>query len=150
MKKIGFGFKAAFRGIVHSILCERNFRVHIAAMCTVIYFASVYEIDLLKAAILALTIACVMAAELINTVIETIVDKVSPEKCELAKIAKDCSAAAVLVLAIAAVFIAGAVFCEADGWQRVFIYIKEQYFKLILFAVLVTGFIFMKNKENKG
>ncbi len=150
MKKCGFGFKDAFCGIVHAILCERNFRVHIAAMCTVIYFASVFGIDWLRATILTLTIACVMAAELMNTAIEAIVDKVSPEKCELAKIAKDCSAAAVLILAIASLFIAGAVFGEAEGWQRVFIYIKTQYVNLILFAVLVIVFIFMKNKENKG
>ncbi len=150
MKRFGFGFKDAFRGIVHAILSERNFRVHIAAMCTVIYFASVFGIDWLRTSILTLTIACVMAAELINTAIEAMVDKISPEKCELAKIAKDCSAAAVLILAIASLFVAGAVFTDVEGWQRVFIYIKTQYLKLILFAVLVTVFIFMKNKENKG
>lgn len=150
MKRFGFGFKDAFRGIVHAILSERNFRVHIAAMCTVIYFASVFGIDWVKAAILALTIACVMAAELINTAIEAIVDKMSPEKCQLAKIAKDCSAASVFVLAIASVFIAAAAFSDVEGWQRVFIYIKTQYVKLILFAVLAAVFIFMKNKENKG
>lgn len=150
MKNFGFGFKAAFRGIVHSVLCERNFRVHIAAMFTVIYFASVYGIDWLRASVLALTIACVLAAELMNTAVEAIVDKISPEKCNLAKIAKDCSAAAVLIMAIAAVFVAVAVFSDAEGWQRVFVYIKEQYLKLILFAVLVTGFIFIKNKEYKG
>jgi len=150
MKRLGFGFKDAFRGISHSVLCERNFRVHIAAMCTVIYFASVFGIDWLRTAILALTIACVMAAELINTAIEAIVDKLSPEKCQLAQIAKDCSAAAVLVLAVGAVFVAAAVFGDVEGWQRVFIYIKTQYVKLILFAVLVTVFIFIKNKEYKG
>ncbi len=150
MRKFGFGFKDAFRGIVHAILCERNFRVHIAAMCAVIYFASVFRVDWHESAILALTIACVMAAELINTAIEAIVDKLSPDKCQLAKIAKDCSAAAVLVLAVAAVFVAIAVFGDVEGWQRVFIYIREQYLKLIMFAVLVTAFIFMKNKEYKG
>ena len=150
MRKFGFGFKDAFRGIVHSVLCERNFRVHIAAMCTVIYFASVFGIDWLRAAVLALIIAGVMAAELINTAIEAIVDKLSPEKCHLAKIAKDCSAAAVLVLAIASIFVAAAVFNDVEGWQRIFIYIKTQYFKLIVFAVLVSLFIFIKNKEYKG
>lgn len=150
MKKFGFGFKDAFRGIAHALFCERNFRVHIAATCTVIYFASVFGVDWLRVAILALTIACVMAAELINTAIEAIVDKVSPENCNLAKIAKDCSAAAVLVLAVAAVFVAVAVFGDVEGWQRVLIYIKTQYARLILFAVLVTAFIFIKNKEYKG
>lgn len=150
MKKYGFGFKDALRGIVHAILCERNFRVHIAAMCTVIYFASVFGVDWQETAILALTIACVMAAELINTAIEAIVDKVSPENCKLAKIAKDCSAAAVLVLAVASIFIAVAIFGDVEGWQRVFVYIRTQYIKLILFVILVTAFIFIKNKEYKG
>lgn len=47
----------------------------------------------------------VFAAELFNTAIESVVDLVTLEKKELAKIAKDCAAAAVLVLCISAVMI---------------------------------------------
>jgi diacylglycerol kinase len=54
--------------------------------------------------------ASVLILELINTAIEAIVDMVSPEIQEKAKIAKDVSAGAVLVASIAAVFIGGLIF----------------------------------------
>ena len=52
-----------------------------------------------------LAIVLVIAGEIFNTSIETIVDMVSPQKNEKAKLVKDISAAAVLVLAIGALII---------------------------------------------
>ncbi len=150
MKKWGFGFGNAFRGLLYAIFHERNFRVHIVAYTTVIYFACVFGVERTEAAILALTAFCVMAAELVNTALEAVVDKLSPEKSPYAKIAKDCSAAAVLVLAMGAVLVAIALFWEPSGWQRVWEYIKENYGYLIIFAAFGTGFIYMKDKEHKG
>ena len=54
-------------------------------------------------AMLFLTIALVVAAELFNAAVETVVDLVSPEDHPLAKRAKDVAAAAVLVAAMGAV-----------------------------------------------
>jgi diacylglycerol kinase len=48
-------------------------------------------------AIVFLAIALVVAAELLNSAVETVVDLVSPEDHPLAKRAKDVAAAAVLV-----------------------------------------------------
>ena len=56
-------------------------------------------------AILLTMIALVFHAEIINTALEAIVDKVSPEFHPLAKVAKDCAAGAVLVTALAAVIV---------------------------------------------
>ena len=47
----------------------------------------------------------VLSAELFNTAIETIVDMISPEKNDKAKLAKDISAAAVLAVSIGAAVI---------------------------------------------
>jgi diacylglycerol kinase (ATP) len=59
-------------------------------------------------AVICLTSGLVMALELLNTAIESVVDlTVKQSYHELAKIAKDCAAGAVLVSAIAAVFVAG-------------------------------------------
>ena len=54
--------------------------------------------------------AIVIGSELFNTSIETIVDMVMPEKNEKAKIAKDVSAGAVLVVAIGAAIIGLVIF----------------------------------------
>ena len=52
-----------------------------------------------------MTIAVVIAGELINTAIEAVVDLVTEEYHPLAKVAKDTSAAAVFVIAIVAVIV---------------------------------------------
>jgi diacylglycerol kinase (ATP) len=62
----------------------------------------------MEAAVIGLTIALVLAMELINTAIESVVDLLVKQSYhELAKIAKDCAAGAVLVAALASVFVAG-------------------------------------------
>ncbi|PIZ47085.1 hypothetical protein COY29_05695, partial [Candidatus Woesebacteria bacterium CG_4_10_14_0_2_um_filter_39_14] len=61
-------------------------------------------------AILTITIGLVLISEFINTSLEQIVDLVSPEKQEKAKIAKDVAAAGVLVSAIVAVLIGALLF----------------------------------------
>ena len=149
MKKRGFGFGYAFRGIWHAICCERNFRVHIVAVLTVVYFGAVFGISKTEWAILVLVMASVLAAELVNTAVEAIVDKVSSEKCSLARIAKDCASGAVLVLALGAVVVASIVFSDADGWCRIWEYIKGNYIYLIIFALVGIMFIFGKTKEKE-
>ncbi len=149
MKFRGFGFKDAIRGIVHAVMCERNFRVHIVAVCTVVYFAAVFGVTKTQWAILALVMAAVMAAELVNTAVEAIVDKVSPEKCGLARIAKDCAAGAVLVLAIGAGAVAAVIFSDKGGWLKVWGYIKEYYLYVIVFALLSVIFVFAKTKDKE-
>ena len=58
--------------------------------------------------VIGLTIALVMGMELLNTALESVVDlTVKNSYHELAKIAKDCAAGAVLVSAIASVLVAG-------------------------------------------
>ncbi|MCX5933569.1 MAG: diacylglycerol kinase family protein, partial [Pseudanabaena sp. LacPavin_0818_WC45_MAG_42_6] len=58
--------------------------------------------------IISLTIALVLVLELLNTALEAVVDlTVGREFHQLAKIAKDCSAGAVLIAAITALLIAG-------------------------------------------
>ncbi len=148
MKRWGFGFKDALRGIFYAVVNERNFRVHIVAMLSVVYFASVFGIEKWQWATIIFVVALVMAAELINTAFEKIVDRLSPQKSDFARIVKDCGAASVLVLAVGAVALAVVLFWDAQGWQRVWTYIKGSYGCLIVFVALGTGFIYMK-KENK-
>jgi diacylglycerol kinase (ATP) len=55
--------------------------------------------------LVVLCIGMVVAAELVNTAIESVVDLVSPERHPLAAQAKDVAAAAVLVCAVAAAIV---------------------------------------------
>ena len=63
------------------------------------------RLDAVRWAVLVLTISLVFFAEMVNTVVEAIVDLVTPEYHPLAKVAKDVSAGAVLVTAMAAVVV---------------------------------------------
>ena len=73
----------------------------------------VLRIDLLSWAIVLVCCGMVVAGELMNTAIETIVDLVSPEFHPLAGRAKDIAAAAVWTLSIASALVGLVVFANA-------------------------------------
>lgn len=98
-----FGF--AFEGIFHVIHTQRNMRIHLSLTAMALFLGFVFHISLEQWAILALTIMSVLVAEMFNTVVEAIVDLVSPNYHPLAKIAKDVAAGAVLVNAMFSVII---------------------------------------------
>jgi diacylglycerol kinase len=62
----------------------------------------VLRFSLVSWALVALAIGLVVAAELLNTAVEAVVDLVSPQDHPLAKRAKDVAAAGVLVASLAA------------------------------------------------
>lgn len=96
-------FKYAFEGIVAAFKKEPNFKIHIFTTFAVSVFAYVLKFNPIEWLILLLTICLVLVLELINTAIESIVNLVSPEIKDEAKIAKDVSAAAVFLSAFLAV-----------------------------------------------
>lgn len=62
-------------------------------------------LDLVRWSILALTMAAVLVGETINTAVEALVDLLSPQFHERAKVAKDVAAGAVLLISLAAVVV---------------------------------------------
>ena len=80
-------------------------RIHLVAAVLVIGLCVYLQLERTECAILFLTIGTVIAAEVVNTAIEAVVDLASPEHAELARIAKDSAAGGVLVVSITAVVI---------------------------------------------
>ncbi len=106
-KNLFYSFKYAYKGISYSFINERNFRIHIFLGFLATVLGIVLKISSTDLAILIFTIAAVLILELINTSIEAIVDlTIGRSFHPLAKIAKDCSAAAVLIASISALLIA--------------------------------------------
>ncbi|NJL82826.1 MAG: diacylglycerol kinase family protein [Chloroflexaceae bacterium] len=100
-------FKYAWAGVRYTFSTQRNFRIHVAIATVALSLGLFLQISAIQLAIIALTCAFVMALELLNTAIESVVDlTVKQTYHELAKIAKDCAAGAVLVAAIASVIVA--------------------------------------------
>lgn len=103
-----FGF--AFEGIKTEFKKGRNFRIMIFMGFFALVLGVIFRIPSYEWFDLILVIASVLILELINTAVESIVDMISPEIQEKAKIAKDVSAAAVLVASIAAVLVGAFLF----------------------------------------
>lgn len=104
-KKLVNSFKYAIEGIINSFKTERNMRIHILIMLCVILLGFYLDISKTEWNICILLFALVIAGELFNTAIETVVDIIMPNKNEKAKLAKDVAAGGVLVLAMGAAII---------------------------------------------
>ena len=109
-KKLINSFKYAITGIITSFKKERNMKIHVVIMIAVIIAGIIFKISLFKWIICIILFGIVIAGELFNTAIETVVNMITTEKNEKAKIAKDVSAGAVLVLAIASAIIGVLIF----------------------------------------
>ena len=101
-KKLMNSFKYAIQGILSSFKTERNMKIHVFIMILVISAGIILKINKYEWIVCILCFAIVIGGELFNTAIETVVDIVMTYKNEKAKLAKDVSAGAVLILAMGA------------------------------------------------
>lgn len=101
-------FKYAWSGVAYAFMTQRNFRIHTIIGIFAVGSGVCLHLSAVEIAVISLTCGLVMALELLNTAIESVVDlTVKQSYHELAKIAKDCAAGAVLISAIASVLVAG-------------------------------------------
>lgn len=103
-------FKNAFNGMIVSFKQERNMKIHISIMFLVILLGIIFKIKMVEWIICIICFALVIGGELFNTAIEITIDIAMPNFNEKAKKAKDISAGAVLVLAIASAIIGFIIF----------------------------------------
>lgn len=138
------GFKYAFSGIIHCIKNERNMRFHTVAALYVLCFARFFGFSRNEYIILFLTIGGVIAAEVFNTAIEELCDKVSEEYDIKIKYAKDSAAGAVLVLAIFAAVIGIILFWNIDGWSSMYnFYITHPVNLCALIVTVIASLIYI-------
>ena len=83
----------------------RNFRIQITIGALATILGLILKLSYTEWLHLILIITIILILELVNTSIEAIVDIVSPEKQEKAKIAKDVAAATVLLASIGSIII---------------------------------------------
>jgi len=88
----------------------RNFRIQVGFGLVALTVGLVLKLSSYEFVDLILIISLVLILELLNTAIESIVDLVSPEIRAEAKVAKDVSAAAVLIASIGSILIAAFIF----------------------------------------
>lgn len=98
-------FYYAFKGIKTAYKNEPNLKIQTVFAVIALSVGVFLKLDRIEWLILTFTIFWVISLELLNTVIESLVNLVSPEVKPYAKIAKDVSAACVLVAAILSIIV---------------------------------------------
>jgi len=105
-------FDFAFQGILYATRTQRNMRVHLIAGSLALFAALELRLERAYVAVVVIVIVLVIALELVNTAVEAIVDLMTVAHHPLAKIAKDASAGAVLVVSMGALIVGYLAFYE--------------------------------------
>ncbi|RMG73606.1 MAG: phosphatase PAP2 family protein [Nitrospirae bacterium] len=95
----------AIEGVLHAAKTERHLRYHFYAASAVLILSFLLGVSRAEFLLISIMAVIVICAELLNTAIEHVVDLLSPEKNELARLAKDIAAGAVLVTAFGSLVI---------------------------------------------
>ena len=112
LKKVVDSFNHAINGIIDTVRTQRNMKIHLVAAIGVLIACFCFDISKMEFLIIAITVAIVIAAELINTAIEAAIDMTTNYYHPLAKIAKNAAAGAVLVTAINAIVVGYVIFWD--------------------------------------
>ncbi len=105
-------FNAAVEGFIYVLKTERNMRIHFLSAFLIILLGIYLNFSMYEVLILATTITLVLAAEMINTAIEHIVDLIKSEIHPIARLIKDIGAGVVLLTAINAAIVGYALFAR--------------------------------------
>lgn len=89
----------AIEGILHAAKTQRHLRYHFYSAAVVLLASYILGVTRTEFLIISLSVIAVLLAEMLNTAIEAIVDIISTEHNEKARIVKDIAAGAVFVTA---------------------------------------------------
>jgi diacylglycerol kinase len=103
-------FYCAFSGIGWALRTQRNLRIHAAATVAVVVLGFVQNITAWEWCAILGCISLVWAAELMNSALEVLCDRITTDPDEHIRRAKDAAAGAVLVCAIISIVVAALVF----------------------------------------
>ena len=103
-------FKHAFEGIISALKKEPNLKFHLIIALLVLFIGILLNLSTRDLVVVLILIGFVIAVELTNTAIETVVDGLTQDQHPAAKIAKDISAGAVLVAALTAAIVGTLIF----------------------------------------
>ena len=144
----------AIEGILHGAKNQRHLRYHFFTAAAVLFLGYLLGVSRFEFLLISLAVIIVLSAEMLNSAIESVVDIVSPEYAEKARIAKDIAAGAVLITAFGAMVI---------GYVILFPYIKsfvqqgfyiakhsEEEIALIAFVLVMILVIITKSYFGKG
>jgi diacylglycerol kinase (ATP) len=145
-------FHYAFEGIIYAVRTQRNMRLHFLAAALVL--AATLYLHLQRPYVIGIVImvAVVLAFELLNTAIESVVDLMTVAHHPLAKIAKDTAAGAVLIVAFAAVIVGYLTFYEGilEGGDSVYRAVMGLPANAAFIGLVIVGIVTIVAKARAG
>lgn len=93
-------FRDAWSGLSYVYRTQRNMRIHVFLAACSGGICLILGLGRSEVIMVSLAVACVLVAEVINTLTETFTDMMRPDYSVVAKLTKDIAAAAVLVAAM--------------------------------------------------
>jgi len=110
IKKQVYSFKNALEGIAWIFKTQRNFKIHLFLSFLAVSGGVLFQISTQEFLVVFLLIGIGLAIETLNTAIEEAIDAIHKDWTEEIKIAKDVSAAAMLIFSLCALLAAGIIF----------------------------------------
>jgi diacylglycerol kinase (ATP) len=123
-------FLHAWRGLVHTVVHQRNMRLHIFSGILVGLVGSGIPLGLAEKVTLIFCVLFVLFAEILNSALEQLVDLAVQQFDPKARVAKDAAAAGVLVLALGTVVIFAAILVH--NWETVRTHRPEIFRQVVL------------------
>ncbi len=146
--KFWSSFHYALAGIVYTVRTQPNFRVHLLIAAAVLLATLLLHLGRLYIIAIVVTIAIVLALELMNTAVEAIVDLLTVAQHPLAKTAKDAAAGAVFIATVGAVIVGYLAFYQGiqQGGTRVYDAVAQvpANVVLVMLVLALIGSLFAK------
>lgn len=154
LKKVVDSFNNAIDGIIYAVRTQRNMKIHLSITLIVLLLCFCFDVSKIEFLILAITITMVIAAELLNTSIEAVVDMKTNHYHPLAKISKNVAAGAVLLTAINAVVVGYVIFWDKLSNMSLIVLNKikesEPYTIFIVLVIVCIVTIIIKSVFGEG
>ena len=132
-------FRYAGEGILHCFRTQKHMRIHFLLLVLVLGSGLLLALDARDMLVLLFCISLVIAAEMINTAVEAMVDMVTTNYHPLAKLAKDVAAGAVLIASANALIAGLIIFFGSERIKD--IKTRAQGFTPDLTVVVVVGIL---------
>ena len=136
MKGFAQAFVCALRGVADSVRRGRNIRIELVAAVYALLLSIAALTSPGQWAAVLVVIGMALGAEVFNTAIEALCDKVCRERCEEIRFVKDAAAGAVLLCALASAAVGLLLFFGFGGFYRLLDYCRRHIWYPVLLAAL--------------
>lgn len=106
IKRIITKFKFAFTGLLYGVQRDKSIQIQTGLALIAIVMGFILHFSVIEWSIWLLCVALALGFEYLNSALEQVLDYVQPQAHPVIKIAKDLSAAAVLIMSLVSLVIA--------------------------------------------